>query len=160
MDFKSRLEGTERLIFFFQADSPSGDELSLLGAYLLISLVFVFFTVVEFALILILKEVYEYGSPETGRTNNNSSSEKVISKHLTGQQIPVGQESQLEEIIDDLTRGGVAERRITLLHIIGPKLFRNLPLMRKIDFSAFFIYHFTYVLFNFIYWFICCNLDS
>ena len=148
------------IYIFFQTESPSGDELSLLGAYLLISLIFVFFTVAEFAVLLILKEVHDHGLHRTGLTRDVSISGMFLSKYVTGRQNTAGQVSQLEKIDDDLTSGGVNEQRRTMSHSITPKFFQTLPLIRKIDFSSFFLYHFTYVLFNFIYWFICCNLDS
>ena len=134
--------------------------MSLLGAYLLISLIFVFFTVAEFAVLLILKEVHEHELHRTGLTMDDSISGMVLSKYVTGRQNTAGQVSQLEKINDDLTNDGVNGQRRAMSHIITPKLFQTLPLIRKIDFSSFFLYHFTYVLFNFIYWFICCNLDS
>ena len=133
--------------------------MSLLGAYLLISLVFVISTVAEFAVLLILKEVHDRRLHQTGLTSDDSTSQMVILKNVKRRQNTAGQALQLEEIDDDLTNEGVNELRQTIPHIITPKLIQTLPLMRKIDFSAFFIYHFTYVLFNFIYWFICCNLD-
>ena len=134
--------------------------MSLLGAYLLISLIFVFFTVAEFAVLLILKEVHEQGLHRTGLTMDDSISGMVLSKYVTRRQNTAVQVSELEKINDDLTNDGVNEQRRTMSHIITPKLFQTLPLIRKIDFSAFFVYHFTYVLFNFIYWFICCNLEQ
>ena len=134
--------------------------MSFLGAYLLISLIFVFFTVAEFAVLLILKEVHEHGLHQTGLTWEDSISGMVLSKYVTRRQNTAGQVSQLEKIDDDLTSGGVNEQRRTMSHSITPKFFQTLPLIRKIDFSSFFLYHFTYVLFNFIYWFICCNLDA
>ena len=125
--------------------------MSFLGAYLLISLIFVFFTVAEFAVLLILKEVNEHGLHQTGLTWEDSISGMVLSKYVTRRQNTAGQVSQLEKI---------DEQRRTMSHSITPKFFQTLPPIRKIDFSSFFLYHFTYVLFNFIYWFICCNLDS
>ena len=134
--------------------------MSFLGAYLLISLIFVFFTVAEFAVLLILKEVHEHGLHQTGLTRYDSTSGIVLSRYVTGRPNTAGQVLQLEEIDDDLTKDGVNEQRQAMLHSITPKFFQTLPLIRKIDFYSFFLYHFTYVLFNFIYWFICCNLDA
>lgn len=148
------------IYFFFQTESPSGDELTLLGAYLLISLIFVFFTVAEFAVLLILKEVHEQRLHLTDLSRDDSISRMVLSKYITRRQNTAGQVSELEKINDDLTNDGLNEQRRTMSHIITPKLFQTLPIIRKIDFYSFFLYHFTYVLFNFIYWFICCNLDA
>ena len=134
--------------------------MTLLGAYLLISLIFVFFTVAEFAVLLILKEVHEQGLHRTGLTRDESISGMVLSKYVTRQQNTSGKVTELEKNNDDLTNDGVNEQRRTMFHIITPKLFQTLPLIRKIDFSSFFLYHFTYALFNLIYWCICCNLDS
>ena len=153
------MKGPHNLLFF-QTESPSGDELTLLGAYLLISLIFVFFTVAEFAVLLILKEVHEQGLHRTGLTMDDSISGMVLSKYVTRRQNTAVQVSELEKINDDLKNDVVNEQRRTMSHIITPKLFQTLPLIRKIDFSSFFLYHFTYVLFNFMYWFICCNLDA
>ena len=133
-------------ISHFQTLSPSGDKLSLLGLYLLTSLIFVFFQVLEFALVLVLKDLYE---PKLGKTTNHddkSDSGKIISRQMQEMQSSMGNVLPFEEMNSDID---INSRRFWVKQ---PKFFEKLPLTRKIDFLAFIIYHIAYLLFNIIYW--------
>ena len=115
-----------------------------LGTYLLICLAFVFFTIAVLALVLL---VHENGMRKTGITKEGSKSE-----HRTQVQKNVGKVSPFEAMKFGLKETGVTQRHQTLFLINRATFFEKLPLARKIDFTAFVMYHFFYLLFNFIYW--------
>ena len=137
----------------FQTLSPSEDKLSLLGFHLLTSLVFVFVEMLEFALVLVLKELYE---PKLGKktTNDKDESEcgKVIAREVKEKQITMGKVLPFKEMDRDLDINGVTESRQNMVRVKKSNFFEKSPLTRKIDFLSFIIYHFAYILFNMIYW--------
>ena len=139
----------KQLLSYFQNLSPSEDKLSSLGSYLLISLAFVFFEMLEFALVLLLKE---YKLDETTHDKNKSKSVILFSRQKMELQKTVGKVSPSEEKSHDLDINDVAESRQTTFRINRPRFFQKLPLTRKVDFLAFVIYHFAYFLFNLVYW--------
>ena len=121
-----------------------------LGTYLLICLAFVCFTIAEFALVLL---VHENAMRKTGIGKDGSKSEERISRHKTQVQRNVGKVSPLDAVKLGLKETGGARRRQTIFLINRATFFGKLPLTRKIDFTAFVMYHFFNLLFNFIYWF-------
>ena len=121
-----------------------------LGTYLLVCLAFVFFTIAEFALVLL---VHENGMRKAGITKEGSNSEERISRHKTQVQKNIGQVSPLEAMKLGLKETGGTKRRQTIFLINRATFFGKLSLARKIDFTAFVMYHFFYFLFNCIYWF-------
>ena len=116
----------------------------------MICLAFVFFTIAEFALVLL---VHENGMRKAGITKEGSKSEERISRQKTQVQKNVGQVSPLEAMKLGLKETGGTKRRQTIFLINRATFFEKLPLTRKIDFTAFVMYHFSNLLFNFIYWF-------
>ena len=125
--------------------------MSALGAYLLMSLVFVFFTMVEFAVVLLLKEVNDRRLHGFTLTKVKIKSGKVISNDLAEKENITAKISPLEVMEPDLKRKGVTARRQKGFGTRGSKFFETSTVSRKIDFSAFVIYHFAYLIFNFIY---------
>ena len=125
-----------------------------LGSYILISLVFVFFTMVEFALVLILKEWNERTRYET---TDESKSEKLFSRRLTELQKNIANVSPPGEMMPDLKTKEDSGREQITIEINRPGFFANLPLNRKVDVFAFVIYHLFYSSFNLYYW---TNLDA
>ena len=142
----------EYCILHFQTLSPSEDMLSLLGFYLLASLVFVFFQMLEFAFVLVLKELYDPKLVKTNNDKDESESRKVISKQAIEMQITTGKVLPFKEMNRDLDMKGVTELRENTVRVKKSNFFEKLPLTRKIDSLAFIIYHFAYFLFNMIYW--------
>ena len=125
-----------------------------LGSYILISLVFVFFTMVEFALVLILKEWNERTRYET---TDESKSEKLFSRRLTELQKNIANVSPPGGMMPDLKTKEDSGREQITIEINRPGFFANLPLNRKVDVFAFVIYHLFYSSFNLYYW---TNLDA
>ena len=111
---------------------------------------FVFFTIVEFALVLL---VHENALRHTSPTKGESKSEAMISRPSTEAQNTVAKVSPLKEMNHDPKGTGGNQRRQTIFRMSGTMFFEQLSITRKVDFSAFVIYHFTYLLFNIIYWF-------
>ena len=111
----------------------------------------------EFALVLILKEVdkrrLDESKPDKDRIRlRKSRIPKMIPKKATEGNIPTNKVSPFEETIRDLDTNDVSEPRQTPFWINMLMFFEKLPLTRRIDFVAFAIYHFSYLLFNVIYW--------
>ena len=114
-----------------------------LGSYLLISMVFVFFPLVEFAMLLILKEVNERQPRDTVVVKDQSKSMKKFLGQITELQTKDGKVAPHQE--------GTETQKITLP--IGRRgLFKNLPLVRRLDVLAFVVYNFSYLIFNCYYW--------
>ena len=132
-------------IFISQADSPSGSNLNALGFYVLVSLFFIIATMIEFAYILLVCRV-------TGVVDN---SEKAGKPKLN------------QQISDDIfePKGSIEIRYIhndsspaTQFNDNQESTNLKLPPNRKcyldpniIDFVSFFVFLFSYVLFNCFY---------
>ena len=123
-----------------------------LGSYILICSVFVFFTIAEFALVLLLKEVKDQGLNETKSKKDESKSAKFISTHLTEVQNTLTRTTPLEAMNYDLTEEDDTLQRRTTSRIKTPNCFKKLTLSRKIDLSTFVVYYLAFLLFNIIYW--------
>ena len=114
-----------------------------LGSYLLISMVFVFFPLVEFAMLLIIKEVNEWQPRDIVVVKDQSKSIKEFLGQITELQTTDGKVAALQETTET--------QKITL-SIDRPGLFKKLPLVRKLDVLAFVIHNFSYLIFNCYYW--------
>ena len=104
---------------------------------------------VEFALVLILKEVNERRLYKTSHNKEDSWPEKVATEKLTEMQNKV---SSLQEIKPNLKKKEGAVLVRIIFWSIRPGFFADLPLTRKLDIFAFFTYHTSYLLFNLYYW--------
>ena len=124
-----------------------------LGTYLLVCLAFVFFTIAEFALVLLLKERNEQKLQKSIVTMDKSKSERVSFRQPTTlQPINVIKVSSIQETKHDLERKKDDEGEKIVFRILGLGFFANLPLTRKMDVIAFVIYHLSYLFFNLHYW--------
>ena len=116
------------------------------------SLIFVFFTIAEFALVLIIKEGNEQKLQKTNVTTDKSKSEKVSFRQPTKlQQIKANKVSSIQETMHNLARKKDDEGEKIIFRILRLGFFPNLPLTRKIDVIAFVIYHLSYLFFNLYY---------
>ena len=111
----------------------------------------------EFALVLILKEVekrrLDEFNPDKDRIRlRKSRIPKMIPKKATERNISTDKVSPFEETSHDPNTNDVSEPRQTPFWINTLMFFEKLSLTRRIDFVAFAIYHFGYLLFNVIYW--------
>ena len=106
--------------------------MSLLGAYILISLVFVFATGVEFAFVLLVKQKQEWRNVVESFEASGSKSDKVPSTIVQG-------------YTDHNTGDGtIWSRKCATFH--------GLPVTTKVDFTGLAIFYFGYSIFNVVYW--------
>ena len=126
-------------------ESPSGARLTSLGSYLFVSLVFAFLPIVEFALVLFIKEVSNRRTHDTSLLTNDKSKskKKFLTDQMTEPQNTAGHVSPPQQVTGQQQIISWNKR---------PKFIASLPLTRQLDLFAFVIYHFVYVLFNLIYW--------
>ena len=143
---------------YFQTESPSGASLTLLGAYLLLSLVFVFFTIVEFALVLVLKGKNRRRLQKKSVSRDEPTSKRISSrffkmelkKHITNV-------SSTQEMTPELDGKRNVGKRTSIVWTSRSGVLATLPLTKKIDIFAFGIYHISFLFFNLYYW---TNLDA
>ena len=110
---------------------------------------FVFFTIAEFALVLLL---HENAFRQTSSTKGEAKPETMMSGPSTQVQNTVAKVSPLEKMKHGPKGIEGTRRRQTIFRMSSTMFFEKLSIARKVDFSAFLIYHFTYLLVNFIYW--------
>ena len=139
-------------MLYFQTISPTGKTLSILGFYLFISLIFIFFQMLEFALVLVVEEMNDHKLHDTNHDKDILESGKITSREIKQIQNTVSKVSPFEGKNCDQNTSGVTKSRKATSWIIRPRFFGKLPLTRKIDFLALIIHHFAYFLFNAIYW--------
>ena len=142
--------------------SPSGSELNSLDYYLLISLIFVFGTLVEVALILIMKQGQYILMIRTGLfgTALDNSSNSTINEYET-----IPNVNGITPIDTNFPELGIAKQGMKI-SVIGDKwrkdmnktekqirhnIFATLSLSSKLDSFAFIAFVLIYVIFNVIY---------
>lgn len=132
------------MFLYLQSESPSGSKLNALSSYLLVSLFFVFGTMVEFSLVLIIKQKLEWDGYEP---------EKILQKKNTSCCHNFCKVDTIEEMGNNPKRrdkGGIQQQN---LRGKQPVLVKVLPRTTKIDIVAFFVFNFGYFVFNCFYWF-------
>ena len=107
---------------------------------------------VEFALVLILKEVNERRTYEKIQNKGESQSKEVDSRHLTELKNSVAQVLPLQEMNHNLKTGERAGEEKIVFCISRIGFLANLPLTRKLDIFAFFTYNMSYLFYNLYYW--------
>ena len=128
-----------------QADSPSGSNLNALGFYLLVSLFFIIATMVEFAYVLLVCRVtgkvdnYKIaGKPKLNPRNSNDGSEPKGSIEMNNIHNDSSPATQFNDN-NESTNWKIPPNRKCYL---DPNI---------IDFVSFFVFLFSYVLFNCFY---------
>ena len=132
--------------------------MNLLGRYLLISMMFVFAAMVEFAFVLVVKQKREWHSIRKNDAVGGSKLEK-IRKHRHNEaskslldvmqgQTEVGHLDEINEL--DTTQSSFWRRKCTLL--------KQLPPTTKIDLMGMVLFHVSYMIFNVVYWVRVWNL--
>ena len=122
----------------------------MLGAYLLISLCFVFAALVEFAIVLLVKHKQDLGN-NVDRAKHikfkrkNNEAEGAIDE-MGKARLPQGSKLRLKKIEVE-TIGQKKYRRNTVFD-----RFYALPLTTRIDFVAFVLFNFLYLLLNLTHW--------
>ena len=125
-----------------QSNSPVGQDLSALDIYLLVSLLFIFGTMIEFALVLLTNRTIK---PYTGSNNR----------------VYVYDEADFESLKENKTKQAIHNQKLDMndnpLFICPFLIFKRLELPTKIDFLTFVIYNLSYLIFNIIYFSIYLN---
>ena len=136
-----------------QTESPSGKDLSLLGVYLLGSMLFVFAALAEFAYVLFVKQKQEwldnddkYEADGSRSSKRPSSGVNAVSSDLVDVDRETSQVGNVQQTITQETRKTPSfwSKKCTML--------QDLPLTTQIDFTGFVLFNFFYLLFNFVYW--------
>ena len=124
----------------------------------MLSLVFVFFTIVEFALVLVLKGLYRRRLPKKSVTGDEPTAKKMPSRFFKMElQKRVTNISPIQEMTPKREKKkNIGERKLIIWDSRSGVL-ANLPLTRKLDIFAFGIYHISFLFFNLYYW---TNLDA
>ena len=139
--------------------SPNGSQLSSLDVYLFISLIFVFSTLLELAIVLFVKQSdnrFMEKSTDTRSISNSMmqspkvtiSTGKITSVQTNGQEIDSSTTTMEIPSNKKIVRKNIMETtRLTL----GHKFFRDVSLYNKLDIMAFLVFNFSYIIFDVIY---------
>ena len=130
--------------------SPSGATLSSLGYYLLISLLFVFSTMLEFAFVLALRQIQKMETFYNTNLiiemkSNGMAKQTAMNRDIIKIRPKLGEDQQSQFKTDqEIVKFGCRER------LLG--MFRSMPLTAKIDLFSFSIFNLMYFIMNCIYW--------
>ena len=121
--------------------SPSGSKLNALGAYLLISLLFVFGVMVEFASVLFYKQKMEWYLKLPKKFDMAQNIDKMQSRYQTKQ-------GNLKS-----RKIGRNKRKIEPITLMDSRhqIQKIMAITTKIDYVAFVLFTFSYFIFNLIY---------
>ena len=132
-----------------QGESPSRSQLNGLGTYILVALLFVFGTMVEFAFVLIIKQKIDRSKDGTEtRTNRN-----LLQNHGEVKSASCGRRAQYISPSKDDVKSKQSTKLNNNNNQGNAKLiiFKGVPLTAKIDYLAFIIFVILYLIFNIIY---------
>ena len=116
-----------------------------MGTYILASLLFVFAAMAEFALVIFIKQNSDW--KKDGRIGMGLEKEIQIEEKFSINMVAPadGIESRIKDT--DYVVPKAKHLSMTTLELIY-----NLPITSKIDYSAFIVFNFTYLIGNCIYW--------
>ena len=139
------------VIYFIQSDSPTGSRLNSLGWYLLISLLFVFGTVLEFIAVLILKQLVDWGIIK----RSSQISQCAIKENVPNEGKEWKRIQYDVEIVKDTshTSGGVSSSSKSSYrpNMAYAEFFKTLSVTAKIDSVSFVVFTVLFSAFNCIY---------
>ena len=119
-----------------------------LGEYIVMGLGFIFFSMVELAIVLILKQKQEWVNATERITINKAESEDIFFK--TRVSYYIGEGTTFRE--NERNMHGTKTQTRFRIRTRMLRLFHSLPLISKIDFVTFLLFHFIFFLVNCIYW--------
>ena len=139
------------VFYFLQSDSPTGSRLNLLGWYLLISLFFVFGTVLEFILVLVTKQMVDW--VKTQKTIDVAQHQFSLNSAKIHDEL---QNSQCNvELIETISHTSGIDSSLDQSKLrpmaTYPEFFKTLSITSKIDYVSFFVFSVLYMSFNFAY---------
>ena len=127
----------------FQDESPSGTTLNLLGAYLFISLFFVLSTMIEFAIVLLLKQAPEWKYAAKQKAMRRKVASKARSEMFRAKINNISYPNKNFEKMETKTCEDEQEMEMF------SSCFNS---THKIDIVALFSFSILYLLFNCVYW--------
>ena len=146
-------------MFLLQSLSPTGSQLSSLDVYLFISLIFVFSTLLELAIVLLVKQTHHHLMKKSTGTKSILNSMMQSPKVTIGTGNITSVQTNDQEI-DSWTptmeitsnKKGIRENmKDTTTLTLGRNIFRDISLYNKLDIMAFLVFNFSYIIFNVIY---------
>ena len=157
------------LYLLLQDDSPSGANVNALGVHLLVSLFFVLGTMIEFAIVLLLKRITGYSdnqipsskNSEGRRKNSRTGKLHCFYKRNSGGRNPDTNSVETNSIDTNLDTSSIEsnpfdsnsipELREEPTNQTENRQKRRYLITAKIDFVAFFVFMFSYIIFNIVY---------
>ena len=138
-----------------KSNSPSGSDLTALDCYILVSLLFVIGSLVEFALVLLVRQSSElFKSSKRQHENDITMHANMVKEYSNTLEASnkVGCFTKKNEASAETERGRNHHDKFQNSFTTS---FRILPVTTKIDFIAFFISNFIFITFNVVYflWF-------
>ena len=140
---------------YLKSNSPSGSDLTALDCYILVSLLFVIGTLVEFALVLLVRQ-----SLEMLKSSKRQHGKGVTNHEYMVKECPntlelsnkIGCSAKNNAASEDTVEGRNLDNEFQSSFTF---YFQILPVTTKIDCIAFFISNFIFITFNIIYflWF-------
>ena len=132
--------------------------MNLLGCYLLISMMFVFAAMVEFAFVLFVKQKREWHSIGENDGVGGSKSDK-IPKHRRNEASNASIDVMRgQSKVGNLDETNEMETRQPSFWMRKCALFKRLPITTKIDLVGIVLFHTSYLVFNVVYWVRVWNL--
>ena len=118
----------------------------------MISLVFVFLTIVEFAWVLLLKEFQERRMKKRKDSDDASKWRQDLENPATKSKRNFNKVTNLKQTCgaDQEKKSNAGNLKVFLMYRFS--FLDGLPTTRKIDFSAFVVFNVTFFLINVIYW--------
>ena len=122
-------------IFIFQSESPSGSDLNALGVYLLCSLAFLVCALIEFGFVVLLSR-----APSTFRKNAMRTTTSTYNP-LAKEGLRRRNVTKIDEALTEPVETREKEKCIF-----------SIPPIHVVDIISFWVFLFSYLIFNCIYW--------
>ena len=131
--------------------------LNKLGIYLLVSLLLVFGTMVEFSMVLVAKQKYDWNSKKINNFEEQSTikDQKAYNNQEMNSTVKVISQVEEKGHFPDIW---MKDEYLNLSHILKYlTLPKSMPPYRKTDIIAFILFSAFYLCFNVIYFAVCLN---
>ena len=131
-----------------QGESPSESKLNALGVYILVTLLFVFGTILEFAFVLII----EQNMTRSMNEKKMIEKENEFETHSEEKYARCRRSSKgIRRVQDHVEFNRETEWRNDIQQLDSNTIYQSMPLTTKIDYAAFIIFVILYITFNIIY---------
>ena len=137
-----------------QGESPSESKLNALGVYILVTLLFVFGTIIEFAFVLIIEQNRIRSINEKKMNEKENKLEAQMAENRVRCRTIT---KSIRQVQDHVEFTPETEQRNTVQHLENNSFNQSMPLTTKIDYAAFIIFVVLYITFNIIYFCIFLN---